>query len=228
MGDGCSRVGLSRLLFPLCLPQGDRFIPNRPSMNFDLCNHMLLSSDNSENEPQPGADAPAPLRREFQQALRNTLLSPAGGGGGASKSERGGDGGSAAGGSPRVLSFAERPPPPEDRYTNVLKVGRTIRLLESRSVYVAPGGAAPCAGAGECCRCWHCSLVAFGGGVHTGIWCCAGWRTAGCSRFCGRTSSVPGGWGSLWVRNITVGAAGTPFHCFGRVVSGGWVGLPCR
>lgn len=120
---GFSVSSFFRLAF---LPQGDRFIPNRPSMNFDLCNHMLLSNDNSENEPQPGADAPAPLRREFQQALRNTLLSPAGGGGGASKSDRGGDGGSAAGGgSPRVLSFAERPPPPQDRYTNVLKVGRT-------------------------------------------------------------------------------------------------------
>lgn len=91
-------------------------------MNFDICNHMLLSNDNSENEPQPGADAPAPLRREFQQALKDTLLSPAGGGG-ASKGDRGGDGGGATGGFPRVLSFAERPPPPQDRYTNVLKVG---------------------------------------------------------------------------------------------------------
>jgi len=108
--------------------QGDRFIPNRPSMNFDLCNHILLSNDNSENEPQPGSDAPAPLRREFQQALRNTLLSPAGGGGGGGNAKSdggvgaGGGGGAAGGGSPRVLSFAERPPPPQDRYTNVLKV----------------------------------------------------------------------------------------------------------
>eukprot|EP00752_Nemacystus_decipiens_P004932 g4488.t1 len=126
--------------------EGDRFIPNRPSMNFDLCNHMLLSNDNSENEPQPGADAPAPLRREFQQALRNTLLSPAGGSsGGASKSDRGGDGGSAAGGgSPRVLSFADRPPPPQDRYTNVLKVLHTMsntsiaRASVGRSIPSAP------------------------------------------------------------------------------------------
>lgn len=105
--------------------QGDRFIPNRPSMNFELCNHMLLTSDNSENEPQPGSDAPAPLRREFQQALRNTLLSPMATGGGSCKSERGisgGGGASGAGSTPRVLSFAERPPPQEDRYTNVLKV----------------------------------------------------------------------------------------------------------
>lgn len=111
-------------------------------MNFDLCNHMLLNNDNSENEPKPGADAPAPLRREFQQALRDTLLSPAGGGGGgASKSDRGGDGGGrAAGGSPRVLSFVERPPPPQDRYTNVLKVGGENKI---RSIY--------------CCAVLHCT-----------------------------------------------------------------------
>lgn len=128
------------LSFHLDFPQGDRFIPNRPSMNFDLCNHMLLSNDNSENEPQPGADAPAPLHREFQQALRNTLLSPAGGGGGSGfKSDRGGDGGSAAGGSPRVLSFAERPPPPQDRYTNVLKVGSAC----------CAGGVRACLGSGD-------------------------------------------------------------------------------
>lgn len=99
------------------LSQGDRFIPNRPSMNFDLCNHMLLN--NSENEPQPGSDAPAPLRREFEQALRNTLLSSAGGG--SSQSDRGGGG--SGGISVRVLSVTERPPPQEDRCTNVLKVG---------------------------------------------------------------------------------------------------------
>ncbi|CAM9642202.1 unnamed protein product, partial [Ectocarpus fasciculatus] len=113
--------------------EGDRFIPNRPSMNFDLCNHMLLSSDNSENEPQPGSDAPAPLRREFQQALRNTLLSPMSGGGGSSVA-----------GSPRVLSFTERPPLPQDRYTNVLKVLHTMsntsiaRASVGRSIPSAP------------------------------------------------------------------------------------------
>ena len=139
-------------------------------MNFDLCNHMLLSNDNSENEPQPGADAPAPLRREFQQALRNTLLSPVGGGGGASKSDRGGDGGSAAGGgSPRVLSFAERPPPPQDRYTNVLKVGRTT-WWTSKRVFVVPGRtgrAVLWVGGGRVAAVW----LVLGEGVHTGIWC---------------------------------------------------------
>ncbi|CAM9462139.1 unnamed protein product, partial [Scytosiphon promiscuus] len=110
---------------------GDRFIPNRPSMNFELCNHMLLTSDNSENEPQPGSDAPAPLRREFQQALRNTLLSPMAAGGG-------------SGSSPRVLSFTERPPPQQDRYTNVLKVLHTMsntsiaRASVGRSIPSAP------------------------------------------------------------------------------------------
>ncbi|CBJ28300.1 conserved unknown protein [Ectocarpus siliculosus] len=121
--------------------EGDRFIPNRPSMNFDLCNHMLLSSDNSENEPQPGSDAPAPLRREFQQALRNTLLSPMSGG--PCKGDRGRSG-SSVGGSPRVLSFTERPPLPQDRYTNVLKVLHTMsntsiaRASVGRSIPSAP------------------------------------------------------------------------------------------
>lgn len=146
------------------LPQGDRFIPNRPSMNFDLCNHMLLSNDNSENEPQPGADAPAPLRREFQQALRNTLLSPAGGG--ASKTDRGGDGGGAAGGSPRVLSFAERPPPPQDRYTNVLKVGTDNLCCSARRVLYSPGGQGDIVGVGVT------SLALGYNRTHTGVWCC--------------------------------------------------------
>ncbi|CAB1111300.1 unnamed protein product [Ectocarpus sp. CCAP 1310/34] len=110
-------------------------------MNFDLCNHMLLSSDKSENEPQPGSDAPAPLRREFQQALRNTLLSPMSGG--PSKGDRGRSG-SSVGGSPRVLSFTERPPLPQDRYTNVLKVLHTMsntsiaRASLGRSIPSAP------------------------------------------------------------------------------------------
>lgn len=89
-------------------------------MNFDLCRHMLLSYDNAENEPQAGSDAPAPLRREFQQAMRHTLLSPMAGC--SSKNEKGGAGRGAGGVAPRVLSFTERPPPPQDRYTNVLKV----------------------------------------------------------------------------------------------------------
>ncbi|CAM9490997.1 unnamed protein product [Pylaiella littoralis] len=119
--------------------EGDRFIPNRPSMNFDLCNHMLLNN-NSENEPQPGSDAPAPLRREFQQALRNTLLSSAGGG--SSQSDRGGGG--SGGISMRVLSFTERPPPQEDRCMNVLKVLHTMsntsiaRASVGRSIPSAP------------------------------------------------------------------------------------------
>ncbi|CAN0195454.1 unnamed protein product, partial [Hapterophycus canaliculatus] len=129
--------------------EGDRFIPNRPSMNFELCNHMLLTNDNSENEPQPGSDAPAPLRREFQQALKNTLLSPmaGGGGGGSCVSDRGvgaGGGASGAASSPRVLSFTERPPPQQDRYTNVLKVLHTMsntsiaRASVGRSIPSAP------------------------------------------------------------------------------------------
>lgn len=92
-------------------------------MNIDLCNHMMLSNDNLENEPQAGSDAPTPLRREFQQAMRNTLLSPRVGCG--SKSEGAGGPRSGIGGSatpPRVLSFNERPPVPQDRYSNVLKV----------------------------------------------------------------------------------------------------------
>lgn len=125
-------------------------------MNFDICNHMLLSNDNSENEPQPGADAPAPLRREFQQALRNTLLSPAGGG--APKSDRGSDGGSVAGGSPRVLSFAERPPPPQDRYTNVLKVGTYYCGVVYAGQRIYPGGG------GRCCQLWRKSNSYFLGG----------------------------------------------------------------
>lgn len=121
------------------LKQGDRFIPNRPSMNFDLCNHMLLSTDNSENEPQPGSDAPAPLRREFQQALRNTLLSPMSGG--PSKSDRGRSG-SSVGGSPRVLSFTERPPLPQDRYTNVLKVCGGVSSCEGCHPFIGGVGLA--------------------------------------------------------------------------------------
>ncbi|CAN0422671.1 unnamed protein product, partial [Laminaria digitata] len=74
-------------------------------MNLDLCNHMLLTDSNTENEPPAGSDAPAPLRREFQQALRNTLLNPMSGA--TPTSERGGG---CKGGSPRVLSFTERSP----------------------------------------------------------------------------------------------------------------------
>lgn len=105
-------------------------------MNFDLCRHMLLSYDNAENEPQAGSDAPAPLRREFQQALRHTLLSPMAGC--SSKNERGGAG--AGGVPPRVLSFTERPPPPQDRYTNVLKVRRAGNVeAEHGAAYVGYG-----------------------------------------------------------------------------------------
>lgn len=86
-------------------------------MNLDLCNHMLHNDSNIENEPQAGSDAPAPLRREFQQALRNTLLNPMSGA--TAKNERGSG---CKGGSPRMLSFTERTPPPPDRYSNVLKV----------------------------------------------------------------------------------------------------------
>lgn len=176
--------GVSHPALPLGFLQGDRFIPNRPSMNFDLCNHMLLSNDNSENEPQPGADAPAPLRREFQQALRNTLLSPAGGG--ASKSERGGDGGSAAGGSPRVLSFAERPPPPQDRYTSVLKVGTTFIWLycSARALHAWGRG--------------MLSVVAYSRNVWGGEslkYSMVRATSAVVSGWCARTSSTPGGGG---------------------------------
>lgn len=99
-------------------------------MNYDLCNHLLLGNSNIENEPAAGSDAPAPLRREFQQALRNTLLCDMGGGSG--KSERSAGSGASSGGggavSPRVLSFTERPPTPEDRYSNVLKVITECRI----------------------------------------------------------------------------------------------------
>ena len=86
-------------------------------MNLDLSNHMPLNDSNIENEPQAGSDAPAPLRREFHQALRNTLLNPMSGA--TPKNERGGG---CKGVRPRVLSFTERTPPPQDRYSNVLKV----------------------------------------------------------------------------------------------------------
>lgn len=101
--------------------QGDRFIPNRNAMDFNLCRHILLNNSNEENEPQAGSEAPAPLRREFQQAVRDTLLSPAAGtgtGGGDKDEFRKRRGGVA----PRVLKFSERPPPPQERSTNVLKV----------------------------------------------------------------------------------------------------------
>lgn len=92
-------------------------------MNFDLSNHTLLKNDNAENEPQAGSDAPAPLRREFQRAIKDTLLnSMAIGSGGSSVKKNPGGGVSGGGVVPRVLSFSERPPPPQDRYTNVLKV----------------------------------------------------------------------------------------------------------
>lgn len=97
-------------------------------MNLDLCNHMLLNNSNIENEPVAGSDAPAPLRREFQQALRNTLLNPMSGAN--PKSERGGG---CKGGSPRMLSFTERTPPPQDRYSNVLKVSNGPLFFYSKN-----------------------------------------------------------------------------------------------
>lgn len=113
------------LLLLLLLRKGDRFIPNRNAMDFDLCRHLLLNDDNVENEPQAGSDAPAPLQREFQQALRNTLLSPAAGSccrGGTSSKDAGSSGGRGAGIAPVVLAFNSRPPPPQELFPNVLKV----------------------------------------------------------------------------------------------------------
>ena len=103
--------------------QGDRFIAHRPSINFDLCNHMLVRGDNAENEPQAGSDAPPPLHREFHQAMKNTLLSPMMAMRGTDfmcKATNGGARGKTM--PPRLLSFSERPPPQEERFTNVLKV----------------------------------------------------------------------------------------------------------
>lgn len=103
-------------------------------MDLDVCRHMLLNLNNEENEPQAGSDAPVPLKREFQHAMRNTLLSPAacmGGIEGACTDQRAGSKavsrtGGVGGIAPRVLSFSERPPPPQERYTNVLKVGSDL------------------------------------------------------------------------------------------------------
>lgn len=103
-------------------------------MNFDICRHMLLNANNEENEPQAGSDAPVPLKREFQQAMRDTLLSPAAGigvGRRASSEESGGAKGAgrkSGGIAPRVLSFSERPPAPQERCPNVLKVNKTHGL----------------------------------------------------------------------------------------------------
>lgn len=98
-------------------------------MDFDICRHMLLNTGNEENEPQAGSDAPVPLRREFQEAMRNTLLSPSvgvAGGRGSCISDRtlSSFAAQANGGvlAPRVLTFSERSPAPPERYTNVLKV----------------------------------------------------------------------------------------------------------
>ncbi|CAM9332162.1 unnamed protein product, partial [Ascophyllum nodosum] len=124
---------------------GDRFIAHRPSINFDLCNHMLVRGDNAENEPQAGSDAPPPLHREFHQAMKNTLLSPMMAMRGTDfmcKATNGGARGKTM--PPRLLSFSERPPPQEERFTNVLKVLHTMsnttiaRASVSRTISSTP------------------------------------------------------------------------------------------
>lgn len=125
-------------------------------MDMDLCRHLLLNNGNEENEPQAGSDAPAPLRREFQQALRNTLLSPSfgggGGSGGSSKVERSGGAGAGLGSgvAPRVLSFSERPPAPQEQYTNVVKVRGYVHLSVAAWIAVVKVGALLCTVARSC------------------------------------------------------------------------------
>ncbi|CAM9126594.1 unnamed protein product, partial [Discosporangium mesarthrocarpum] len=41
--------------------EGDRFIPNRAAMDYDLCRHLIFHGADGENDLRAGADAPAPL-----------------------------------------------------------------------------------------------------------------------------------------------------------------------
>ena len=80
---------------------GDRFIPNRSSMDLDLAHHALVNNENeSANVPADGADALADQLR--RQKLGEALH------GGAKKE--------------RILAFRSKPPEADESHANTLKV----------------------------------------------------------------------------------------------------------